>query len=186
MRAEDSKNEEVGLDADLASALGELPQEIAPERDLFPEVRRRIRAHSAARRRPWLALAAGLALALGAAYLFRPAPRPAEELTAAIPAASAHVPASAVRRTAYSEPDQALAAIRRQLRQEIEAKQDRLPPETRKLVFENLATIDRAIAEIESALAAEPASAELARTYIAYREREIDLLRQANRVAARL
>ena len=69
---------------------------------------------------------------------------------------------------------------------EISVEKNRLPAETRALVFENLATIDRAIAEIEKALAAEPANAALGRTYIAYREREIDLLRQANRTAARL
>jgi hypothetical protein len=177
---------EFELDANVASALGELPLEIAPERELFPEVKRRIQARRAANRRRLLALAAGLALALGAAYFFRPAPPEVRERAVPTTALAALRPESAVRHTAFSEPDRALEQIRTQLRLEIESKQERLPPETRKLVFENLATIDRAIAEIESALAAEPANAELGRTYIAYREREIDLLRQANRVAARL
>ena len=107
-------------------------------------------------------------------------------LTAVVEPPREVVPASAVRRGAYSAPDLALEEIRVRLRQEIEAKQDKLPPATRALVFENLATIDRAIAEIERALDVEPGNAELSRTYISYREREIDLLRQANRAAARL
>jgi hypothetical protein len=53
-------------------------------------------------------------------------------------------------------------------------------------VFENLATIDRALTEIEAALAAAPGDGELARTYIEYRQREIAVLRRANAMAARL
>jgi hypothetical protein len=87
---------------------------------------------------------------------------------------------------AYAETDRALSEIRDELRRAIESRQDRLPPETRALVFENLRTIDRAIGEIESALRGAPADAELVRTYVIYRERQIDLLRQANRMVARL
>jgi hypothetical protein len=87
---------------------------------------------------------------------------------------------------AYAEIDRTLSSIRDDLRRSIDAHQERLPPETRALVFENLRTIDRAITEIEAALEGAPAGSELARTYIAYREREIDLLRQANRLVARL
>jgi hypothetical protein len=173
-------------DAKLLAALGDLPLEIEPERDLLPGVRGRIAARRFVRRSRLAGLAAALALVAGGAFLAtREARLPAPEI-AATEAPPAVVPASAVRRTAYSEPDRALEEIRLLLRQEIEAKQDRLPPATRALVFENLATIDRAIAEIEQALDAEPGNPELGRTYIAYREREIDLLRQANRVAARL
>ena len=95
------------------------------------------------------------------------------------------VPA-AIERTVYSASEATLDGVRRQLESEIEARKDRLPPETRALVFENLRTIDRALAEIEAALAASPGDADLARTAMSYRQRQIDLLRQANRVASRL
>jgi hypothetical protein len=108
--------------------------------------------------------------------------RPAEpELTAPVLVAT-----GVVGRSAYAETDQALAAIRDDLRRSIEARQDKLPPGTRALVFANLRTIDRAIAEIAAALRQRPADPELARTYIAYRKNQIELLRQANRMAARL
>jgi hypothetical protein len=186
---EDQLNEP--LDPILAEAIRALPAEIAPERDLFGGVQGRIRRQAHRRRvtRWTLALAASLALLALAGWLLRSgAEESTPEIVASTPVPPANVitAANVVGHTAYSAPDQALAGIRQQLRAEIEAKQDRLPPATRALVFENLATIDRAIAEIESALAAEPANAALGRTYIQYREREIDLLRQANRVVARL
>jgi hypothetical protein len=87
---------------------------------------------------------------------------------------------------AYAETDRELAVLRAELRAAIEARQDRLPPETRALVFANLETIEAALAEIEAALAAAPGDGELARTYIDYRQREIALLRRANTLAARL
>jgi hypothetical protein len=87
---------------------------------------------------------------------------------------------------AYAETDRQLAVLRIELRRTIEAQQDRLPPATRDIVFENLATIDRALTEIEAALAAAPGDGELARTYIEYRQREIAVLRRANAMAARL
>jgi hypothetical protein len=174
------------IDPTIAAALRELAPENAPPRDLFPAVRRRIERRRTVRRT--LALAAAFAFCAVAGWLLRGALEVASpSIVVRSPGpANGVTPANVVGRTAYSEPDRALAEIRLQLRAEIEAKKDRLPAETRALVFENLATIDRAIAEIEQALAAEPANAALGRTYIAYREREIDLLRQANRTAARL
>lgn len=173
----------------LLAALRELPREIEPERDLLPGVRGRIAARRFAGRSRLAGLAAALLLAAGGAWLAtREARGPASPapMAATVDVPPVAVPVSAVRRSAYSAPDQALEEIRVRLRQEIEAKQDKLPPATRALVFENLATIDRAIAEIAKALDAEPGNTELSRTYIQYREREIDLLRQANRAAARL
>ena len=173
----------------LAEALADLPREIEPEHDLLPGVRGRIAARRYARVSRLAGLAAALLLVAGGAWLARSgakAPEPAMAHVEAAPPAPAVVPASAVRRSAYSAPDLALEEIRLRLRQEIEAKQDKLPPATRALVFENLATIDRAIAEIEKALESEPGNSDLGRTYIAYREREIGLLLQANRTVARL
>ena len=87
---------------------------------------------------------------------------------------------------AYAETDRELAALGAELRRTIEAQQERLPPATRQIVFDNLATIERALAEIEAALAGAPGDVELARTYIEYRQREIAVLRRANAMAARL
>lgn len=80
-----------------------------------------------------------MALAVGA-LLWRG--RAVEE----VPIQASTKPTGAVGPAAYAETDRTLAAIRDELQRSIEARQDRLPPETRALVFENLRTIDRAIA----------------------------------------
>lgn len=173
----------------VLAELRALPREIEPPRDLYPAIAARL---APARRRSFwpLAAAAALMLLAGLALLMRlqraapPAPTP----DAAIATAPApRLPGdTAIARTAYRDTDLALAGIRRELRRSIEARQADLPPATRELVFENLRVIDEAIADIEAALAAAPADQALARTYIDYREREIELLRQVNRLAAKL
>ena len=95
-------------------------------------------------------------------------------------------PADSVARTAYAATGRELDFVRDELRRAIVERRDSLPPETRRLVFDSLETIERAIGEIEAALAAAPTDPELARTYVSYRQREIDLLRHANRLASRL
>ena len=178
---------ESGLDPHLAAAIAELPREISPERDLWPGIANEVSRRRQRHRRTLLLAAATLLVALGALLTLASGrtgaggtePRLAEERAAAI------VPA-AIERTVYSASEATLDGVRRQLEAEIEAHKDRLPPETRALVFENLRTIDRALAEIEAALAESPGDADLARTAMSYRQRQIDLLRQANRVASRL
>ncbi len=163
-----------------------LPPEIEPERDLWPAIAARL---PAARRRSWpWALAASLVLAAGLAIVVRQAGlAPQSEVPPASPPSLATAPRlSPVARSAYAQTDQALAEIRLQLRRTVAEREAELPEATRRLVHENLETIERAIAEIEAALAERPESPELARTYIAYRQRQIDLLRQVNRATARL
>jgi len=168
---------------ELSEQLRELPTEEAPGHDLWPGVAARIRR---SRRRTRLrgAVAAGLvAAAAGVAYVAtRPAPAPApvaEHPTVAPPEA-------VLQRTAFAATETELERLRIELRRAIEARRDALPPATREDVFRNLATIERAIADLEAALGRSPGDAVLARTYIRYRERELDLLRRANQAAARL
>ena len=171
----------------LSEGLRALPPEVQPERDLWPALERRASRSRGAGTR-WgpasLAMAASLLAILGVALLRR-----AETPAVPPPAPSQPAPAiavSAVAGSAFAETDMALTAIRQELRREIESRQGQLPPATRQVVFDNLETIERAIAEIEAALALRPANAELARTYIDYRQRQIALLRQINLTAARL
>lgn len=166
----------------LLAALAELPRELEPERDLWPEIAARTLARRPARPYRWLAagLAAGALIALGALRWAEWGAAP-PEVTAARPTPSA--PSALAH---FSETDAELARIREELRLEVGRLSAALPPATRELVFANLATIDRAIEEIEAALAERPGDAALARTYIGYRQRQIDLLRRVNRAASRL
>ena len=178
----------------LVTRLRALSASVEPERDLWPAIAARTvgsepgsrRAVRPARPTRWLALAAGLLAAAGIGWTIgarlSPAPVVVEVPVERVEPAAA----TGVAATAYAATGRELDAIRDELRRAIESQRAALPPETRQLVFDNLATIDRAIAEIESALAAAPADADLAKTYVVYRQREIDLLRQANRLAARL
>ncbi len=161
-----------------------VPRDLEPERDLWPGIAARVRARRRSARWRLVALAAVLVLAVGALLWRGPA---AEEMPVqASTKPIATKPAATVGLAAYAETDRTLAAIRDELQRSIEARQDRLPPETRALVFENLRTIDRAIAEIERALDTAPGNSELTRTYNEYRQRQIGLPRQPNQLATRL
>lgn len=168
-------------------ALRALPRERAPERDLLPTIAARLEIDRP-RHRAWLLpVAAALLLAAGLALMLRLEQSSRGGGVPAAPPAVATGPAvSAIAHTAYGDTDRALADIRRELRRTIEERKDDLPPETRAVVFQNLRVIESAISDIETALDAAPADGDLARTYIAYRERQIDLLRQVNRMAAKL
>jgi hypothetical protein len=177
-------------DEDLRKRIAALPAEIEPPRDLWPAIAARTVARPApARRFPVLVAAAlGAAAGLVLAILLLRSPRFAPETPgdALLAGNGAPPPPPALALAAYAETGRELDAVRDELRRAIDARSDALPPETRALVFESLATIERAIADIEAALARQPADPGLSRAYVDYREREIALLRQANRLAARL
>ena len=136
----------------LRAALGRLPREIPPTRDLWPAIDRQ-----RPRLRPWIPLAAAAALAIslvgGRALIPPPAP----------------VPAEAAWRT---ELDAANASFREAL----DASSD-LDPEVRAVIEKNLADIDRAIGEIEKALEQNPSSAMLQKALVAMEQQRLDVLR---------
>lgn len=176
-----------------ASLLPELP----PERDLWPGIEHRLAprvpagsadARGARGRRvamtvPQL-MAASIALVLfsvGGAWLLLPGsgePSPlalAEEAAAAAPAASSSDVAQVAFAGAY---DDAIT----QLEVEFERRRGELDPETIRVVEENLAIIDGAIADAGSALAEDPSSAFL-NTHLANAIRQkVDLLRRATAI----
>jgi hypothetical protein len=190
---------EAAASREAVASLRALPPAVAPATDLWPAIaaaiqtekrqteRRQPRTHSMVRvRQTLLALAASLVALVGGTAAWRSLHDPVPPAVVVAPTPATPVIGLPVSLAAYAETDQELGAIGDELRRTIEARQEKLPPATRALVFENLRTIDRALAEIEVALRAAPADPALARTYIAYRERQIDVLRQANRMAARL
>jgi hypothetical protein len=131
----------------LLAQASNLPREIAPPHDLWPEIAARLSepSRAAPRRFTWpMALAAGFLVAAVSALLTwslmrDPTPMPVH-----------YGPNSALRAVQLKARDELLVQFRQRL--------DELPPKTRETVVKNLAIIQRAADEIDAALAQDPAS----------------------------
>lgn len=191
---------------DLRRRAAELPREIQPPRDLWPEVEARVRTEGRTgggdgagdatvrpltlrRATPWLAAAAAVLVAVTAGLTLwltdGSAPTPGERVAASDTPAAAT--GSAVARPAGLEP------VREGYRQAVErlsalleARDERLPPATREALERNLGIIDAAIAEAESALAADPASPERVRALERGYKRKVEMLRRSVRLTSQL
>ena len=166
--------------AALRDRLRGLPLSIEPPVDLLPGIRARIRATpvpARSRRWPLLAAAAVLLCVLSSAVtlLVVATVRTATTPAAVVPAAVASVQLVELRATEARYVD-AIDELRTAL------LRDRalLEPETRHVLEESLATIDRALADARGALAADPANAVLAEMLRANYQKKLDLLRRAN------
>lgn len=169
-----------------------LPRGIEPPRDLWAGVEARVRARRLPDIReatPWLAAAASLLVAVTAgATLWLAggtggASGDGDARTASTPgptgAASPVLMEAGRVEAGYRPMVDRLDAV-------LESRKDRLPPEAREVVEGNLRIIDAAIAEAESALAANPASPELLRALDRSHRKKIDLLRRSVRLTAQM
>jgi hypothetical protein len=142
-------------DHDLRLRLRQLPKEIEPARDLWPDIAARLGEHRAARppRRPWLgvlALAACLCVAVGLAWTLKsPATAPAAPANvAATPAAGPAddgLRAQLVRREAEAMTKEYYAALR-------EFEGAPMPGQLQPAI----ATLDRSADDIRGALKSDP------------------------------
>jgi anti-sigma factor RsiW len=167
-----------------ASALEDRP----PRQDLWPGVAAAIGASQPVRRRfdfsmPQL-LAAGIALMVlsgGSVALALRGRAPHPVTTAAAPgdtAAAGEVPASAA-----TPAEHGYDAAVRELAEELATGHGRLDSTTVRVVRQKLQLIDRAIAEAERALAADPGNSYLHGHLTQTRMRKLELLRRAARLA---
>ena len=171
---ESSLSDRTALDARLAA----LPLDVAPARDLWPDIAASITAtdvRPAAARWRWpLALAAGVAVAAVAGALGWQAGRqnatPLAATAVASPASDSLLPASFALPEGH-EYRATRAALERSYRERLEL----LAPATRGRIEEDLAAIRQANADIRSALAAEPQSAVLNRLLESTWQQEFDL-----------
>lgn len=150
-------------------SLGELPQDIAPARDLWPGIAAAIGATGEAalgdtgaateragppRRRftphPLLALAAAVSCVAVGVWLGRASVQPVAVATA--PQAPRTVPVS------YA-PDARFERTRAELLRDVAARLAALPPESRAKVEASIADLQRARGEIEAALGRDPGNA---------------------------
>lgn len=166
----------------LLARAADLPKDIAPPRDLWPAIAARLTAtpqRAGARAPGWLgALAAGFVIAAVSALLtwglMREPDRPAgPELAAGRATAAAEVvpvqygPNSALGASELATRDELLVQFRERL--------DELSPQTREAVVKNLAVIQRAVDEIDAALAQDPASGLLNELLLGAYKQELQL-----------
>ncbi len=154
-----------------------------PARDLWPAIAEAIDQSRAldlaARRKGWwragrpALLAAGIGLAViaaGSAWV---------AIRSAGPGSGAGTPVLVLQPAARLTPDEAYDVAMDDLRGVLSEGRDRLDTATVRIIEENLALIDRAIAEAEAAVQADPSSVEL-RTWVeANQRRKLELLRRA-------
>lgn len=182
---------------EVVAALRELPESIEPEHDLFPEIAARtIHRRRGAAWKGW-AMAACLVAALGIGFAVgRQAdsgpPQGAEVASSVSPASSPEpaivraVDGVAAGGTSIHRAEMELLRAKEQLHFVLGQRQDSLSPETRRLLDENLATVERAIEELRSAIVADPGNRDLQRRLVTYHEQEIQLLQRVTRAASRL
>jgi len=177
----------------LVANASSLPRRIEPARDLYPVIAERVGQRASAatarpaslsrRRTPWIGLAAAVLIFAVAGLVglrMRDGSGPAtggESQGSEIPAAS--------------RPDEPLVSVvgeyvdaAQLLQTAIEERKDRLSPETLEVLRKNLSIIDAAIAEVQTALEADPSSRGNELALRAMHEQKVELLRKFSRLSS--
>jgi len=158
-----------------------LPRAIEPPRDLFPAIRSTL-SRGGPHSRAWLGwagLAASLLILLTAAALFL-GPREAQ----APAAAESPLPAASFATSRYLAAEDEYRRATEQLLAALEERKAGLAPETVEVVERNLQIIDAAIAEVKTALDADPADSRNGEFLTALQRQKIQLLRRASRLSS--
>lgn len=202
MGCESCRAEETALRALLDEAAA-LPDEIAPERDLWTDIAPRLQSRASlpaepseripevrvigprpARPLPWWMLAAAsiaLVVTTSLTTLQLSGRGDADGPVATIPTQTAQRPAArpvtalAAFQPAEQEYEEAIA----DLESVLQSQRSRMAPQTAATIEANLRIIDKAIQESRAALAADPNSAELTRMLSDAYDTKLDVLRQA-------
>jgi predicted anti-sigma-YlaC factor YlaD len=179
----------------LLAKLRALPREVEPPRDPWLGITRRIMAEKVveadfaarARRRYLLGAAAVAAAAvivgIGVVTAVLVRNERATRVAGSVqhPATSAVMPAS----LGLAQAQATYAAARGQLLAALEARKGTLSPQTLAVVERNVRIIDRAVAEMQAALARDPANREIPELLVAAYQQEIDLLQRVTSLPGR-
>lgn len=170
-----------------------LPRSVAPPRDLWPGIARRLPAE-----RSWwgtagwgpVALAAAATVLVAVAAALWNGPVPGRVSTVQIPAPSPEA-LLVVGTAPVSDP--VLAAAERDyqaaasaLLEALQQRRDRLQPATLAAVETNLAVIDRALAEVRQALVEDPTNPELSRMLVATHKKKVGVLSRVVKLSTAL
>lgn len=169
-----------------------LPRAVEPDRDLWPEIAARLNApedelpakRAAARGPAWsgaAALAASLIVAATVGFwLARGLDAPSSDHASADPVPAAEPDPGSPIRTASLAMDDEVRRTRFALAEDIERRLTTLTPATRTVVLDNLRVINKALNEIDAALAASPRSDLDARLLMAMYADQVMLLNAMN------
>jgi hypothetical protein len=169
-------------DRKLEERLKELPREVPPPRDLWPEISARIDEREA--RRPSRVVAAAfvgaIAVAAAVAILVQGSGESRWQGDAAATASgSAAASAAGTGASAGFVEEEAYEVAAETLRVEFEARRSEEPPAVVAVVDENVRIVDEAIRAVRAALAAHPDDAELRADLDRAHQDKLDVLRAA-------
>lgn len=181
----------------LVEAARRLPEEIRPRRDLWPDIKARLRvdeepAASPGRWRLAPALAAGVALvALSSAITLWVTDRPPHVVVRNVPTTNSMLmKAGTVTPGATFGSSYALGPkyerARQDLASELETTMESLPPETQETVKRNLQQIREALAELNKELASDPNNVLLQQLLMATYQDELAVLMNVNKMVQTL
>jgi hypothetical protein len=167
---------------------------VAPERDLWPAIARRVERERAWLWRPagWspVVLAAAATVAIGLAAVFWNGQAPARVRTVVIPAPT---PEARLVAGEAGVSDPVLAAAARDyeaaanvLLEALQQRRARLQPEDLAAVEANLDVIDRALAEVRQALARSPENPELGRMLVSTHRKKVEVLSRVVKLSTAL
>jgi hypothetical protein len=171
-------------DTRLDAALGRLPRDVAPPRDLWTSIEAGLEPRSGRASRPWTwAAAAAVVLVVGSSWITASLVR-REVPVAATPVSAPAVPAVPA---AFFGPGQALDPAydraRGELAGELAKRIDRLPPAARLTLESDLAELRRATAAINEALELRPGDPLLEELLLNTYQEELAVLASVNQLA---
>jgi anti-sigma factor RsiW len=194
-RCVECRTSEAGLRA-LLARVGALPRSLAPARDPWPGIVSRIMAGEviehdfAGEGRRWYLLGAAavaaaaliVAVSVVTAVLVCRERASRVALTPERPGAAAGVTSASLD---LAQAQATYTAARQQLLAAFEARKDSLSPQTLAVVEENLRIIDKAVGEMQAALARDPGNRELPMLLVTAYQQGIDLLQRVTQLPRR-
>jgi hypothetical protein len=167
---------------------------MAPARDLWPDVERTIARGGLAGlltgRQPWLlAAAAAVVIAVVAGVGWRSEPVGGVQTVAIPTAAGPSLEPAAIVPVAdptLAEAEREYEAAAKTLLAVLVQRRSRLAADDLARVEDNVAVIDRALAEVREALAKDPVNPELNRMLVATHRKKVDVLRRVVRLSTEL
>ncbi len=179
---------------ELLARVEALPRRIEPARDLWPGIAARVTASNvvagefAGRGRRWIPLgaaAAAAALLIAVTAVVTAVLVRGERSSRVAVTPQGREPGAVQASLALADARSTYETARTQLLAALAARRGSLSPATLRVVDDNLRIIDRAVREMEDALARDPGNADLPALLVAAYRQEIDMLQRAAALPAR-